>query len=218
MPFVRIHKLFLRFHTLMYIYTEISHTEETIYDQRSSLLREDLYDLTGTFSVTTTQIQRTKKHTCSFLSIARLQSYSPADLKHIIMVFWDFHHTRSSTQGIPVQRKPIWQLDVHLSTIVLSSSLHRQSLIIMLQYGGQVGYKYESLPKRKDRYTLLLESPFLILLKCTNCCLYRRIVSLMQYFAIVSLNSLTHEHFKKGNVSKKWILTSSFQKVQPACT
>jgi len=137
------------------------------------------------------------------LSIARLQSYSPADLKHIIMVFWNFHHTRSSTQGIPVQRKPIWQLDVHLSTIVLSSCLHRQNLIIMLQYGGQMGYKYESLPTRKDRYTLLLESPFLILLKCTNCCLYGRIVSLMQYFAIVSLNSLTHEHFKKRERQQK---------------
>ena len=140
--------------------TENSHTEETIYDQRSSLLREDLYDLTGTFSVTTTQIQRTKKPTCSFLSIARLQSYSPADLKHIIMVFWDFHHTRSSTQGIPVQRKPIWQLDVHLSTIVLSSYLHRQNLIIILQYGSQMGCKYESLPIRKDRYKFCLNSRF----------------------------------------------------------
>ena len=146
------------------MYRKFSHRRNHI---RSTLflVREDLYDLTGTFSVTTTQIQRTKKPTCSFLSIARLQSYSPADLKHIIMVFWSFHQTRSSTQGIPVQRKPIWQVDVHLSTIVLSSSLHRQSLIIMLQYGGQVGYKYESLPVRKDRYTLLLGSPFLIMLK-----------------------------------------------------
>ena len=29
----------------------------------------------------------------------------------------------------------------------------------------KMGYKYESLPVRKDRYTLLLESPFLIMLK-----------------------------------------------------
>ena len=198
-------------HSCRYIYTEISHTEETIYDQRSSLLREDLYDLTGTFSVTTTQIQRTKKPTCSFLSIARLQSYSPADLKHIIMVFWDFHHTRSSTQGIPVQRKPIWQLDVHLSTIVLSSCLHRQSLIIMLQYGGQVGYKYESLPTRKDRYTLLLESPFLIILKFTNGCFYGRIVSLIYHSTFVSLKNLTHISLRKRQLN--WIPTSyHFQK------
>ena len=36
-------------------------------------------------------------------------------------------------------------------------------LITMLQYVGQMGYKYESLPVRKDRYTLLLGSPFLML-------------------------------------------------------
>ena len=69
------------------------------------------------------------------------------------------------TQVIPVKRKPIWQLDVHVSTIVLSLRFHTQKLIIMLQYDGQMGYKYESLPIRKGRYTLLLGSPFLIMLK-----------------------------------------------------
>ena len=188
MPFVSFINLFIDFkHSC--ILTKISCTTETMYDQRSSLLREDLCDLTRMFSETTTQLRKTKKPTCSFLSIARLQSSLPADLKHIILVFWNFRHLRSSTQVIPVKRKPIWQLDVHISTSVLSLRFQRQKLIIMLQYDGQMGYKYESLPIRKDRYTLLLESPFLILLKCTNCCLYGRIVSLMQYFAIVSLNS-----------------------------
>ena len=164
MPFVSFNKLFLDFIHFCRL-TKNSHKTETMYDQRSSLLREDLCDLTRRFSETTTQIRKTKKPTCSFLSIARLQSYLPADLKHIILVFWNFHHLRSSTQVIPVQRKPIWQLDVHRSTFVLSLRLYRQKLIIMLQYVGQMGYKYESLPVRKDRYTLLLGSPFLIMLK-----------------------------------------------------
>ena len=164
MPFVSFNKLFLDFIHFCRL-TKNSHKTETMYDQRSSLLREDLCDLTRMFSETTTQIRKTKKPTCSFLSIARLQSYLPADLKHIILVFWNFHHLRSSTQVIPVQRKPIWQLDVHRSTFVLSLRLYRQKLIIMLQYVGQMGYKYESLPVRKDRYTLLLGFPFLIMLK-----------------------------------------------------
>ena len=142
-----------------------SHKTETTYDQRSSLLPEDLCDLTRMFSETKTQIRKTKKPICSFLSIARLQSYLPVDLKHIILVFLNFHHLRSSTQVIPVKRKPIWQLDVHRSTFVLSLRLYRQKLITMLQYVVKMGYKYESLPVRKDRYTLLLGSPFLIMLK-----------------------------------------------------
>ena len=136
-----------------------------MYDRRSSLLRKDLCDLTRMFSETTTKLRRTKNPTCSYLSIARLQSSLPADLKHIILVFWNFHHLRSSTQVIPVKRKPFWQLDVHTSTTVLSLRLHRQKLMIMLQYVGQMGYEYESLPIRKDRYTLLLGSPFIIILK-----------------------------------------------------
>ena len=194
MPFVSFINLFIDFkHSC--ILTKISCTTETMYDQRSSLLREDLCDLTRMFSETTTKLRRTKKPTCSFLSIARLQSYLSADLKHIILVFWNFHHLRSSTQVIPVKRKPIWQLDVHISTIVLSLRLHRQKLMIMLQYVGQMGYKYESLPIRKDRYTLLLESPFLIILKFTNGCFYGRIVSLIYHSTFVSLKNLTHEHF-----------------------
>ena len=179
---------------------KISRTTETIYDRRSSLLRKDLCDLTRMFSETTTKLRRTKKPTCSYLSIARLQSYLPADLKHIILVFWNFHHLRSSTQVIPVKRKPIWQLDVHTSTTVLSLRLHRQKLMIMLQYVGQMGYEYESLPIRKDRYTLLLGSPFIIILKFTNGCFYGRIVSQI-FSTFVSLKNLTHEHFSKGNVS-----------------
>jgi hypothetical protein len=152
------------------------------------------------FSETTTKLRRTKKPTCSNMSIARLQSSLPADLKHIILVFWNFHHLRSSTQVIPVKRKPIWQLDVHTSTTVLSLRLHRQKLMIMLQYVGQMGYEYESLPIRKDRYTLLLGSPFIIILKFTNGCFYGRIVSQI-FSTFVSLKNLTHEHFSKGNVS-----------------
>ena len=71
---------------------KISRTTETIYDRRSSLLRKDLCDLTRMFSETTTKLRRTKKPTCSYLSNARLQSSLPADLKHIILVFWNFHH------------------------------------------------------------------------------------------------------------------------------
>ena len=179
---------------------KISRTTETIYDRRSSLLRKDLCDLTRMFSETTTKLRRTKKPTCSNMSIARLQSSLPADLKHIILVFWNFHHLRSSTQVIPVKRKPIWQLDVHTSTTVLSLRLHRQKLMIMLQYVGQMGYEYESLPIRKDRYTLLLGSPFIIILKFTNGCFYGRIVSQI-FSTFVSLKNLTHEHFSKGNVS-----------------
>ena len=173
-----------------------------MYDRRSSLLRKDLCDLTRMFSETTTKLRRTKNPTCSYLSIARLQSSLPADLKHIILVFWNFHHLRSSTQVIPVKRKPFWQLDVHTSTTVLSLRLHRQKLMIMLQYVGQMGYEYESLPIRKDRYTLLLGSPFkfIIILKYTNGCFYGRIVSQI-YSTFVSLKNLTHEHFYKGNVS-----------------
>ena len=201
MPFVSFNKLFLDFIHFCRL-TKNSHKTETMYDQRSSLLREDLCDLTRRFSETTTQIRKTKKPTCSFLSIARLQSYLPADLKHIILVFWNFHHLRSSTQVIPVKRKPIWQLDVHTSTTVLSLRLHRQKLnqMIMLQYVGQMGYEYESLPIRKDRYTLLLGSPFIIILKFTNGCFYGRIVSQI-FSTFVSLKNLTHEHFSKGNVS-----------------
>jgi hypothetical protein len=179
---------------------KISRTTETIYDRRSSLLRKDLCDLTRMFSETTTKLRRTKKPTCSNMSIARLQSSLPADLKHIILVFWNFHHLRSSTQVIPVKRKPIWQLDVHTSTTVLSLHLQRQKLMIMLQYVGQMGYEYESLPIRKDRYTLLLGSPFIIILKFTNGCFYGRIVSQI-FSTFVSLKNLTHEHFSKGNVS-----------------
>ena len=179
---------------------KISRTTETMYNRRSSLLRKDLCDLTRMFSETTTKLRRTKKPTCSYLSIARLQSSLPADLKHIILVFWNFHHLRSSTQVIPVKRKPIWQLDVHTSTTVLSLRLHRQKLMIMLQYVGQMGYEYESLPIRKDRYTLLLGSPFIIILKFTNGCFYGRIVSQI-FSTFVSLKNLTHEHFSKGNVS-----------------
>ena len=88
----------------------------------------------------------------------------------------------------------------------------------MLQYGGQMGYKYESLPIRKDRYTLLLESPFLVMLD-TNCCLYGRIVSLMHTLTIVSLNKSDSRTFQKRERQQNWILTSShIQKVQPACT
>ena len=157
------------------------------------------------FSETTTQLRRTKKPTCSFLSIARLQSSLPADLKHIILVFWNFHHLRSSTQVIPVKRKPIWQLDVHTSTTVLSLRLHRQKLMIMLQYVGQMGYKYESLPIRKDRYTLLLESPFLIILKFTNRCFYGRIVSLIYHSTFVSLKKSDSRTFLQRKRQLNWM-------------
>ena len=199
MPFVSFINFFLDFIHFCRL-PKISRTTETIYDRRSSLLRKDLCDLTRMFSETTTKLRRTKKPTCSYLSIARLQSSLPADLKHIILVFWNFHHLRSSTQVIPVKRKPIWQLDVHTSTTVLSLRLHRQKLMIMLQYVGQMGYEYESLPIRKDRYTLLLGSPFIIILKFTNGCFYGRIVSQI-FSTFVSLKNLTHEHFSKGNVS-----------------
>ena len=199
MPFVSFINFFLDFIHFCRL-PKISRTTETIYDRRSSLLRKDLCDLTRMFSETTTKLRRTKKPTCSYLSIARLQSSLPADLKHIILVFWNFHHLRSSTQVIPVKRKPIWQLDVHISTTVLSLRLHRQKLMIMLQYVGQMGYEYESLPIRKDRYTLLLGSPFIIILKFTNGCFYGRIVSQI-FSTFVSLKNLTHEHFSKGNVS-----------------
>ena len=164
MPFVSFINFFLDFIHFCRL-PKISRTTETMYDRRSSLLRKDLCDLTRMFSETTTKLRRTKKPTCSNMSIARLQSSLPADLKHIILVFWNFHHLRSSTQVIPVQRKPIWQLDVHRSTFVLSLRLYRQKLITMLQYVVKMGYKYESLPVRKDRYKLLLGSPFLIMLK-----------------------------------------------------
>ena len=199
MPFVSFINFFLDFIHFCRL-PKISRTTETMYDRRSSLLRKDLCDLTRMFSETTTKLRRTKKPTCSYLSIARLQSSLPADLKHIILVFWNFHHLRSSTQVIPVKRKPIWQLDVHTSTTVLSLRLHRQKLMIMLQYVGQMGYEYESLPIRKDRYTLLLGSPFIIILKFTNGCFYGRIVSQI-FSTFVSLKNLTHEHFSKGNVS-----------------
>ena len=199
MPFVSFINFFLDFIHFCRL-PKISRTTETIYDRRSSLLRKDLCDLTRMFSETTTKLRRTKNPTCSYLSIARLQSSLPADLKHIILVFWNFHHLRSSTQVIPVKRKPIWQLDVHTSTTVLSLRLHRQKLMIMLQYVGQMGYEYESLPIRKDRYTLLLGSPFIIILKFTNGCFYGRIVSQI-FSTFVSLKNLTHEHFSKGNVS-----------------
>ena len=199
MPFVSFINFFLDFIHFCRL-PKISRTTETIYDRRSSLLRKDLCDLTRMFSETTTKLRRTKKPTCSNMSIARLQSSLPADLKHIILVFWNFHHLRSSTQVIPVKRKPIWQLDVHTSTTVLSLRLHRQKLMIMLQYVGQMGYEYESLPIRKDRYTLLLGSPFIIILKFTNGCFYGRIVSQI-FSTFVSLKNLTHEHFSKGNVS-----------------
>ena len=199
MPFVSFINFFLDFIHFCRL-PKISRTTETIYDRRSSLLRKDLCDLTRMFSETTTKLRRTKNPTCSYLSIARLQSSLPADLKHIILVFWNFHHLRSSTQVIPVKRKPIWQLDVHTSTTVLSLRLHRQKLMIMLQYVGQMGYEYESLPIRKDRYTLLLGSPFIIILKFTNGCFYGRIVSQI-FSTFVSLKNLTHEHFYKGNVS-----------------
>ena len=199
MPFVSFINFFLDFIHFCRL-PKISRTTETMYDRRSSLLRKDLCDLTRMFSETTTKLRRTKKPTCSNMSIARLQSSLPADLKHIILVFWNFHHLRSSTQVIPVKRKPIWQLDVHTSTTVLSLRLHRQKLMIMLQYVGQMGYEYESLPIRKDRYTLLLGSPFIIILKFTNGCFYGRIVSQI-FSTFVSLKNLTHEHFSKGNVS-----------------
>jgi len=199
MPFVSFINFFLDFIHFCRL-PKISRTTETIYDRRSSLLRKDLCDLTRMFSETTTKLRRTKKPTCSNMSIARLQSSPPADLKHIFLVFWNFHHLRSSTQVIPVKRKPIWQLDVHTSTTVLSLRLHRQKLMIMLQYVGQMGYEYESLPIRKDRYTLLLGSPFIIILKFTNGCFYARIVSQI-FSTFVSLKNLTHEHFSKGNVS-----------------
>ena len=199
MPFVSFINFFLDFIHFCRL-PKISRTTETIYDRRSSLLRKDLCDLTRMFSETTTKLRRTKNPTCSYLSIARLQSSLPADLKHIILVFWNFHHLRSSTQVIPVKRKPIWQLDVHTSTTVLSLHLHRQKLMIMLQYVGQMGYEYESLPIRKDRYTLLLGSPFIIILKFTNGCFYGRIVSQI-FSTFVSLKNLTHEHFSKGNIS-----------------
>ena len=201
MPFVSFINFFLDFIHFCSL-PKISRTTETMYDRRSSLLRKDLCDLTRMFSETTTKLRRTKNPTCSYLSIARLQSSLPADLKHIILVFWNFHHLRSSTQVIPVKRKPIWQLDVHTSTTVLSLRLHKQNLMIMLQYVGQMGYEYESLPIRKDRYTLLLGSPFIIILKfvITNGCFYGRIVSQI-YSTFVSLKNLTHEHFSKGNIS-----------------
>ena len=154
------------------------------------------------FSETTTKLRRTKKPTCSNMSIARLQSSLPADLKHIILVFWNFHHLQSSTQVIPVKRKPIWQLDVHTSTTVLSLRLHRQKLMIMLQYVGQMGYEYESLPIRKDRYTLLLGSPFIIILKFTNGCFYGRIVSLLYHSIIVSLKVWLTNIYKQETSAK----------------
>ena len=114
-------------------FKENSRTTETITDQRSSLLQEDIRDLTrALFSDTTAHLQRRKNPTCSLLSIARLQTYSPADLKHIVNGIWDFHHIRSSTQGIHVQRTPVWQLDAHSSTFVLSACFNSQKLTIML--------------------------------------------------------------------------------------
>ena len=104
------------------------------------------------------------------------------------------------TNAIPANKQ---NKQILIYWIVLSSCLHRHNLIITLQYGGQMGYKYESLPKRKDRYTLLFDSPFLIMLKCTNCCLFGRIVLFMHYFAIVPLDSLTHEHFQKKEHQQK---------------
>ena len=69
-------------------------------------------------------------------------------------------------------------------------------------YICQMGYKYESLPIRKDRYTLLLGSQFLIILKFKKGFLYGTSVSLMYHSIIDSLKCLTHKHLSTGNVSE----------------
>ena len=78
------------------------------------------------------------------------------------MVFQRFYQLllRSSTQVTPVQRKPFWKLDAHQSTTI-SSCLHDINAPICLPSGLRVRITAD----RKDRYTLLPEFPFLIILK-----------------------------------------------------
>ena len=168
MPFVS--KLFLDFiHSCRFI--EISHTEETIRSMLFLVTRGLIWPYRDVFCNHNPNSENKKTYLLIFeyCKTSVLFTSGSKTYNHGILGFSPY--TIIDT-GYPCAEKPIWQLDVHLSTIVLSSCLLRQNLIIMLQYGGQMGYKYESLPTRKDRYTLLLESPFLILLKCTNCCLY----------------------------------------------
>ena len=109
MLFVSFNNLFLDFRHFCR-FSKISHTTETMYDQCSSLLREDLCDLTRMFSETTTQLRKTKKPTYSFLSLRDFSLIFTADLKHVTTVFSKIlpQNQLNSDTDLSVQRKPIF--------------------------------------------------------------------------------------------------------------
>ena len=146
------------------------------------------------FSETTTKLRRTKKPTCSFLSIARLQSYLPADLKHIILVVLEFSPLTIIDTGYSCAEKTI--LEARCSRIY--------NFILMLTWTGSdisapicllSGLRARITANRKDWYTLLLEFPIFISLKLQMAVLkevsFRSITN-----AFVSLNTLTQENKK----------------------
>ena len=75
-----------------------------------------------------------KPPTCSFLSIARLQSY-PADRKNVTLAFGKFTtNSMIIDTAHPCAEKTFWNLNVHLSTItLLSLCLHGQNLVSLLR-------------------------------------------------------------------------------------
>jgi len=75
-----------------------------------------------------------KPPTCSFLSIARLQSY-PADRKNVTLAFGNFTtNFMIIDTAYPVQKKTFWKLDAHSSTItLLSLCLHGRNLVSLLR-------------------------------------------------------------------------------------
>jgi len=92
--------------------------------------------LRGCFLRQAQQFRKTNPLHTHFMSIARLQSYSPGGSKtYIHMVFWKFYQKllRISTQVYSCAEKTVMVARCSFIYFLLSSSIHGQNLISSLQ-------------------------------------------------------------------------------------
>ena len=136
--------------------------------------------LQGCFLKPNQKLRKTKPPTCSILSIARLQSYSPSGSKNVIMEFLKIlPQTRKIIDtGNSCAEKTIVEARCSLvyDSVIFKLTWTKSDVNAPINLGS--GFRVRITADRKVRYTLLLGLPILIILKLEKWLFSWKIVSL----------------------------------------
>ena len=174
--------------------------------------------LQGRFLRQAQQFRKTNPLRTHFMSIARLQSYSPGGSKTYKYGFLEIlpEVFKNIDAGLFLCRENRYgsSVFIHLLFVIFKHTWTESDIIAPITL--RIGLRVRITADRKDRYTLLLGFPVSRILKLKNGCFYG-----MDHLAwqvnIVSLNILSQKISRRADVSKNLIPSSSYsQKVQPA--